>query len=116
MPDIRGIVNEFQQLKIEIDMRSKEMRKLRKRKKELEKEISIFIKDKNQPGLKHRDIAIIPEGKPKRLYKKKEERENDGKYILEKYGISDSRRVLNELLEAMKGDPVESDKIKIKKL
>ena len=89
---------------------------LRQQKKNAEDAINNFLVEKEQPGVKYQGMAITVEDKKKREYKNKKEKESDGKNILEKYGIDDSSKVLDELLEAMRGDVILAPTIKIKKL
>ena len=46
----------------------------------------------------------------------KKEREEEGKSVLEQYGVDNPDEVLNELMEAMKGPKSSNYKLQIKKI
>ena len=71
---------------------------------------------KEEQGFKYNGMAVISEEKDRRPYKKKSEKMETGMQILEEYGIQNSKEVLEELLEKMKGSPVQETKIKIKEI
>ena len=75
-----------------------------------------FLKNKEQPGLKFNNTAIVVETKTKKISKKKSDQEKDALRVLEEYGIGDPQMVLREILEARQGEQVEHSKIKLKNL
>lgn len=116
MSDIKGLINELQSINTNLKLLRKETMQLNKRKKKIEKELSEFIEHKEQPGLKYKNIAILPNEKTKREYKKRVDKERDGRSVLEKYGIQNSDSVLKEVIEAMKGAEFTTNTIKVKKI
>ena len=116
MADIKGNLVELHHIEQEIRRLSKELKTFRTRKKGLEDSILTFIKDTNQPGIKYKGIAIVPKTKNTRKYKKKADKEKDGTYILEKYGIQNSDKILKELVEAMKGEEESVEKLKVSRI
>ena len=116
MADIKGNLVELHHIEKEIQRLTKELKTFRSRKKELEETILSFIKDTKQPGIKYKGIAIVPKTKNKRRYKKKSEKEKDGAYVLEKYGIQNSDKILKELVEAMKGEEEFVEKLKVSRI
>lgn len=113
---IKNYVNEMNLINAEIKRVSAHLKNLRKKSKELEEYIVIFLKQKDQPGLKYDNTAIIVETKAKRTSKKKSEAEIDALRVLEENGVEDPRKVLQEIIEARKGYEVEQKKLKIKKI
>ena len=114
--EITGNVRELENLNIEIKRLSKQLRKLRARKKKLEGEISQYLEATNKPGVKYKGTAIIAENKIKYVKnRKKVDKENDGTYVLSQYGVKNPEKVLKELLEAMKGPKENTTVLKIKK-
>lgn len=113
---IKGDVNELKQINAEIKRLSARTRNLRSQAAEVEQRIINYLNEKEQPGLKYSGTAIVVESKPKRMAKKKTEREEDAIRILRDHGVHNANDVLEELLEARRGDPVEHQRIKIKKL
>ena len=113
---IKSYVNELKTLNVEIKRVSTHLRNLRKKSKEMEEHIELYLIEKDQPGLQHNGTAIIVESKPKRISKKKLEAEEDAIRILEYHGIDNPKSVLEEVLEARKGEQILCNKIKIKKI
>jgi len=113
---IKSYVNELNQINAEIKHVSCHLRTLRKKSKEVEENIIIYLRQKDQPGLKYNGTAILVESKPKRTAKKRVEMEEDSLRVLEDRGIDDPQAVLKEIMEARRGCETEQDRIKIKKI
>ncbi len=99
---ITGLVNELTEIKNELQRRRKETKKLNDRKKTLENEIKQFLESKDQLGIKYQGSAFITESKEMCIRRKKSDKEEDGRRILEKYGIPNSERILAEVMDAMR--------------
>jgi hypothetical protein len=113
--EIISYVTELKEITTEVKNRSKELCKLRARKVELEKKICDFLTEKDQPGVKYKDVAIILEkNKYKRMPKKKAQKEEDCLNVLKHYGVSNAEKIFGELLETMKGDEVQKNAIRLK--
>jgi hypothetical protein len=113
--EIVAFVTELKELAVDIKRRSAEISKLRKRKEELEKKITDFLIEKDQPGVKYRDVAVILEkNKYKRVPKKKAQKEEDAVNVLKHYGIGNAEKILSELIETMKGDEVPKTGLRLK--
>ena len=95
---------------------NKENASLRKRSKVIEQNITEYLESKDQPGVKFQDTAIVVDKRPKWSYKSKKDTEEDSLRILEDYGVSNAKEVLDELSKARKGNEIETKKIKIKKI
>lgn len=103
-PTIAEIVRELKSLSIEIKSRAGELRDLRKKKKDNEEIVMKYLEEKDQPGIKCDNFVILSEQKEKRMRKKKAEKIVDGSNVLKKYGISEPEKVLNEIIESMRGN------------
>ena len=113
--EIIAFVTELKELSVDIKRRATEISKLRKRKEELETKITEFLVEKDQPGVKYRDVAVILEkNKYKRIPKKKAQKEEDAIEVLKHYGIGNAEKILSELIETMKGEEVPKNAIKLK--
>lgn len=106
-------VTELKRLDIEIKRQQTELRRLRNQKKDCEKRILDYLDTTEQPGLRFHDMTIIATDRKKRRYKKKSEKEEAGKIILQKHGIYNSKEALDELLNAMRGSPERESKLQI---
>ena len=116
MATITGSVKELENINIELASLGKKMRDLRHRKEKLEAEIADYLEEKEQPGLKYKNIAIVTEEKERRLRKKKHEKLNDGVSYLRDNGISNPEKVLETLLDKMRGDIEMKKVLKIKEI
>jgi transposase len=116
MSSIQGDINEINQINKEITDLRKRLVILRETKTKIEKRINEFLQEKDQPGVKYKGMAITIEEMKKRTYKNKKTKETDGIDILQKYGIDNSKKVLSEILEAMRGDIETSSIIKVRHL
>lgn len=112
---IQGQVNELKSIQNELKSLRQQGAVLRKRAKQIEQEIDAYLDAKDQPGLKYKGMAIIRENKTTRRIKKKSEQNADAIEILERNGIDDPQKVLEELLDSRRGTPTEETKLKFKK-
>lgn len=116
MSEIVGLVRELQDIDNELKRLRKVCRDLRARKTRIESEILFYLEEKDQPGIKYRNLAIVTQDKTKRIYTKKVDKLTVGEEILEKYGIENPKEVLGEVLDAMKGPSEKQKKIALKKI
>lgn len=112
---IKNLVIELETIGLEIKSLAARKKQLTQKKKDLELQIQNFLRSRQQSGLKHQGTAILLEEKEKRLNKPKKQQTDDALTILRRYGINSPDRVLNEILEARKGQPVQQTHLRIKK-
>ena len=106
-----SIINEIKELDSidgEIKRMSITLRKLRSRKKELEKIITEFLERHEQPGVKYH-------GKEKTIRKKQSDKENAMYHILSRY-VRDPDKIVNEVMQSQRGDKEEVMSLKVTKL
>jgi hypothetical protein len=113
---IKGDVIELNLINAEIKQLSNRTRSLRKKAKEVEARILNYLQEKEQPGVKYNGTAVIIENKTKRASKKSKDREVDALQVLKDNGIQNARDVLDQIIEARKGESIPNQKIRIKKL
>ena len=113
---IKGYVDELEQIQSEIKRNNTRNRVLRQRAKALEANISEYLSQKGQSGLKYKGKAIVIENKEHRPAKKKKEKDADIISLLEQWGIQDAQNAYQKLQEVQKGEPVEQQKIKFQSL
>lgn len=106
-------VLELKQLDIELKRLRKQIRNLQSQKQKCEHRILEYLDVNEQPGVKMNDMVILAAHKKKRKYRKQKDRILNGSHILEKYGIHESKQVLDELIEAMRGSPERKPVLKI---
>ncbi len=112
---IQSDVKELKEINVEIKRIREQMSKLKKRGIVLEKNIIQYLNEKETPGLKYQNTAIIIENKKKRIAKSKKEIEAESIEILASQGIVNAKEVLNKILEARRGDKIDLQKVKIQK-
>jgi len=108
---ISGDVDELKGLQQEIKKTRGELKKLRDLEKKSQLKIINFLKEKDQPGVNYKGDEIKLDTK----FSKKPKKQviEDSIDILEKYGINDAQKLLDELALARKGDDDEIDILKI---
>ncbi len=119
MSSITGEINELNSIKHEIKRVSGLLRDLRTKQKILEEKISKFINKQDKPGIKYKGNQFNPETKQVIDRKRsKKNKEQDARDVLEGYGISteNSETIVKEMLEAMRGERIETTALKIKPL
>ena len=116
---IKQMMTELNTLKLEIKNRRSDLKKLTDRVKDINEKISVFLKEKNQPGIKDQSqgIAIISK-KVKRVVRKKKKEEKDDTMNVLRHFMSDDKaqRIFNELKESRKGETVDKDVLEIIKI
>ena len=113
---IQADLNEINLIDDELSRMRKRMTELRKQKQAAEMRVLHFLETKDQPGVKFRGKAIIADKRTARVYKNPKKKNEDGADILRQHGIHNADKVLEEIIEAMKGEKIEKEKLKIKKL
>ena len=113
---IKGDVHELKQLNSEIKRLQTQLKELRKHAKEAEARIIAYLNEKQQFGVKHQNTAIVVETKPKRLLKKIKEKDDDAMRILRNHGVDNAKEVLEEILNARKGEETEISMVKIRNI
>ena len=104
--DIRGAIKELESIETELKRLNAQRRKLTARKKAIENNVLGFLNKSDQPGVKYRGTAALAKDKTHRPRRKERDKERDGRAVLEKYGISNSSKVYEEISRAMKGEAV----------
>lgn len=113
---IQSYFNQLKSLQAESKRLNLLSRKVRSEIIETKKAIAEYLRQKDQPGVKYQGEAIILENKPKRVYKPKKNKDEDAIRILEKYGISNAKEALEEILDSRRGEEIEVEEVKIKRL
>lgn len=112
---IKSDVQELHAIRAEMKLLNIKKKKLRDQEKAVETRIAEYLKVKEQPGLKHQGTAIVLQEKETRTAKKPKERDADTIEVLQKYGINNPEKALEEIMEARKGDRILARKLQFKK-
>ena len=116
MSIIQNYVNELKDINSEIKRIKLLSSELKKRSHLIEKNIIAYLNEKNIPGVKDKDTAIIIENKKKRVNVSKKNAEIECIKILESNGIPNAKNVLNEILNVRKGNNIEMQTVKVTQL
>ena len=113
---IQSDIREIESIMAELKRLSIRRKQLNEQKQKVEERIQSYLKNKELPGVKHNGFAIILDEKEKADKKPKKDQIQDSLAILQKYGIKDTQKVFDELLEAKKGEKITQEKVKIQKI
>jgi hypothetical protein len=113
---IKTQIDELEKIQNEIKRNNSVNKSLRKRSIEIEDNISSYLKEKNEPGLKYNGRAIIVEEKEKRLQKSKKDKRGDVVSLLENLGLDKPGDIYDKILDVQKRSPKSERRIKVKKI
>lgn len=113
---IKTYVDELEQIQIEIKRNNTRNKLLRARTKELEYNIANYLAEKGQHGLKYKGRAIIIENKERRPAKNKKQKQKDIISLFQELGVENPQEAYNLLQDTQKGETIEEQKIKFKKI
>jgi len=114
--DITGHVTELKIIIAEETRARAHLKKIRDKRKILEDQIAVYLADSPDAGIKTRDFTISLENKEVRLRKKKRDRVEEASNILKRAGVHDADRLVDRVVEAMRGDIEIRPKLHIKKV
>jgi len=112
---IKADVKELESIRFEIKSLNARRKMLGDKAKIVEARITDYLKSKNTPGVKNNGLAVVLHEKPTSAPKKTKDRDMDAQLVLERYGIKDSQRVLEEIMNARKGEEIIKEKLQIHK-
>jgi hypothetical protein len=112
--DITVLLKELVELTKELKMTTNKAKQLRAEKKEYEQTINEYLKESGQPGIKYGNLIIFAEEKPKRITKKKKEKEKDTIKLLESAGVKNPEEFYKTMIESFKGEKKMIDALKLK--
>ena len=112
---ITSYLNELESIKKELDRLSKLTKDLRDKKNTLEERIQEYLlKNNMETGIRFKGKLITVKEDTKRKTKKKREKKKHTTEVLQKYGIRNASKLVDEILEAQRGYEVEINKLNIK--
>ena len=107
-------MSELRNINVELKRLGQQMNVLKTKKKEIEENIADYLREMESEAARYKNMIVIAKPKKHRIKKGKVERENELTMILQKAGISNTDRVLNEIKEALKGKETMINCLKIK--
>lgn len=116
MASIQNNVKELKDINTEIKRLQIETKKLKKRAQDIEKNILSYLNEKEQPGLKYQNTAIIIENKAKRVSKSKKDSDSNAIRILEENGVHNAGEIMRKIAESRKGEQIQMQKVKLQNI
>lgn len=113
---IKSYVEELNSIELELKRLGLEAKKLREKKATVKKRIADFLSAKGQVGVKHHGKAYTINEKVKRKSKGNKLKDQDAKKVLEEWGIEEPEKLLEELLEARRGEKETISDLKTEKI
>lgn len=110
---IANSLAEMESINKEIKNLTEALKPLRKRKSELEEVILKYMNDKDQAGLKYKDMILLQEKGVAHMKKKKDEKIQSLKGVLEKAGMHPSQDLMDKIVGSLKGKSIEKTKLKV---
>jgi predicted oxidoreductase len=107
-------LQELQQITVEIKRLNIEMKSLRDKKKKIEEDITKYLHEVDQPGVKYGDIVVLSKETTKRKQLKKKEKEANAIEVLQKMGIMNPKQALASIQESMRGEETIVESVEIK--
>lgn len=114
--DIVSMVSELALILNEEKQIRGQLTRLRNRRATLETQISKALRDSDDPGVKYQGLQIALEEKEVRHRKKKTEQIDGAKNVLKTNGVANADRVLESVINALRGDKTLEQKLTVKKI
>jgi len=113
MATLKNSVDELKNINSEIKRLKTSLAQLKGRSTVLEKNIIAYLNEKDIPGVKDKDTAVIIENKKKRVNVSRKNTESECLKILQSHGIENAEAVLKEISDARKGQCIPLQKVKL---
>lgn len=97
MANVKADIEELKRINTEIIRNLESLRKLRKRKGEIEERVKEYLNEKDIPGVKHNGDVITVEKKEKTVVKTKKGKDAKIMELLEASGVRDAREVAERI-------------------
>lgn len=109
---LSGLIRDLNNIENEIKKTSEYLTNLKKQRNELEQSIILFLQNHNLPGFKYEGKIYQPQAS--RIYKKKKknEKEQHIKTILENSGVRVNENVITDVFTVFKSKPIPIQKLK----
>ena len=108
---INSYLSELDSIKKELERLKLQVKNLNIKKEKLENSVQNWFIKNNQTSIKYKDKIISIKNTTCSKRKKKLEKIEDFKNVLKNNGIHNSNKIINQLLEANKGNKITSTKL-----
>lgn len=110
---IQKDLDELNMINVEIRRLCETLKNFRKQKELIESRVISFLKEQETRGVRYNDHAVLLETKSIRNKKHKTEKLGELEQVLRRHGIQKNEVLLNEILEAQRGQPTKNDVLKM---
>lgn len=107
MAELKDIVSQVKQL-------NHQLKDLRDRKKILESKILEYLESTDAPGLKFQELIVMKSDSTTHTRKKKKDKEESVIQALESNGVTDSKKVYDDITRALVGEQKQVTKLRVK--
>jgi hypothetical protein len=107
-------MSELKNINVEIKRLGNQMKILKNKKKELEENITEYLKEKESEAVRYKSMLVVAKEKKHRIKKNKSERESEIMSILQKAGINNTEKIMGEIKGALQGKETMINCLKIK--
>jgi hypothetical protein len=97
MANVKADIEELKRINTEINRNMEIVRKLRKRKSEIESRVTDYLNEKDIPGVKHNGDIITVEKKEKTITKSKKGKDAKIMELLENSGVKDAKEIIEKI-------------------
>ncbi len=109
---ITSLIRDLNNIENEIKKTSQYLTNLKKQRTELEQSIILFLQSHNLPGFKYEGKIYQPQSSRVYRKKKKDEKEEHIKTILEKSGARVNEDIITDVFTVFKSKPIPVQKLK----
>jgi hypothetical protein len=113
---IQNYIKELESLEEEIKRKNNEIKELKKQQNIVKELIISFLKEQEEKGVKYNDKVFILNKNLVRIRKKKDQKLESIKEVLQKNNIEITSNIINDIIESQKGYKEEKEKLEIKKI
>jgi hypothetical protein len=112
---VHQYMSELDSLNKELTRLNKQLRDVRKQKEDIVNKVIEYLEKSGKSGIRYNGVVVSLQKDIKRDRKKMGEKKMDCKGVLEKYGIRNSDKMVEEIIESQKGAVANVSKLKINK-
>ena len=113
---VTSSVDELKRVNVSITEHQSEIKKLKKRAQDLEKNIISYLNEKEQVGAKYQNTAIIIKNTTKKINVSRKDSQKNICRILEENGVKNATEIINKINESKKGEQIQIQKVVLQKI
>jgi cytochrome oxidase Cu insertion factor (SCO1/SenC/PrrC family) len=112
---IKSDIDELTNLNAEIKRTLEQLKKLKKAKEAAEQRVKDYLKQRDLPGVKHKDVIVLIDAKGRKVNKPKKDADAAMETILAEAGVQNYQEVVKKIREATR-NVVNKESVKLNSL